>query len=101
TSPSQRAIALGSLIDGLKKRWLTARISTETRCAPTVPSAIPKPVMLVIMCSLLSYCPATTLSNSRDAVRSVEKVPSDPVHVDRARHQVARNLVVDRPHQVP
>jgi hypothetical protein len=34
---------------GLKKRWLTERISTLRRAAPIVPSAAPKPVMLEII----------------------------------------------------
>jgi hypothetical protein len=52
TSPSHFARSLGSLMDGLKNRWFTERISTETRAAPTVPSADPNPVMLLIMFSL-------------------------------------------------
>jgi hypothetical protein len=41
--PAERA---GSLMVGVKKRWLTVRSSTLTRRSPTRPSAAPNPVML-------------------------------------------------------
>src|ERR1043166_745980 len=77
TSPSQRASSDGSLTDGLKKRWLTARISTETRDSPTSPSAAPKPVMLRIMAGKL-----------------IPELPSHAVEVCLTRHQETRHLLV-------
>src|SRR5574337_414940 len=73
TSPSQRASASGSLMLGLKKRWLTVRTSTVTRRAPTTPVALPYPVMLRIMGSLVTYDCTTRLSIPELPAHSVEK----------------------------
>src|SRR5260221_443052 len=93
TSPSHRASTPGSLMDGLKNRWLTERTSTLTRPLPTSPSAAPKPVMLRIISSRVSYDAATILS--------IPEIPSHAVELRLARKVVTGNLRVSLLKQVP
>src|SRR5438105_3949788 len=86
TSPSQHARSGGSLMLGLKNRWLTVRTSTLTRVPPIIPSAVPYPVILRIMDNLANYC--------RTRTSSIEKVPSHAVEIDRARIVESGDLLV-------
>src|SRR2546423_326085 len=93
TSPSHRANSDGSLIEGLKKRWLTDRTSTATRVPPTSPSAAPNPVMLRIIDKRVSYALTTTLS--------IPELPAHAVELVQSRHQVARHELVRHTLDVP
>ena len=61
-------------MEGLKNRWLTERISTDTRAPPTSPSADPKPVMLF----------------DHEFI-SIDEIPAHPIVVRLARHDERRN----------
>src|SRR5690242_17377361 len=84
TSPSKRARAAGSLMLGLKNRWLTVRISTVTCAVPTRPVAAPNPVMLRIMWNRVSYGATRTLS--------IPEVPADAVHHLLSREDESRDV---------
>src|SRR5215213_11489728 len=77
---------LGSLMDGLKKRWFTERTSTLTRPPPTTPSAEPNPVMLRIISSQLSYGVATRLS--------IPEIPSHTVELGLPRQIISGDELV-------
>src|SRR6476659_8159180 len=93
TSPSHLAKIPGSLMLGLKKRWLTVRTSTLTAAAPTLPSAEPTPVMLDIM-----WLGATFLLAR---VCSIPELPSQTVETDRAWHVEIRHYLVNLSEHVP
>src|SRR3981189_324259 len=84
TSPSSRASAPGSLMDGLKKRWFTERTSTLTRPPPTSPSAAPNPVMLRIISSSVSYGHTRRLS--------IPEVPPYTIELHLPRQEEAWHL---------
>src|SRR5689334_22409653 len=87
TSPSHLPNAPGSLMLGLKKRWLTVRISTLTPAAPTMPSADPKPVMLDIIRGRQRYEPPEPLS--------IGELPPQAIYTYRVGHVKARNDLVN------
>src|SRR6266542_3040423 len=60
TSPSHLAKTPGSLMLGVKNRWLTLLTSTVVLSGPTKPSAVPNPVMLFIMPGELNYAVSMT-----------------------------------------
>src|SRR5829696_217856 len=93
TSPSQRDNDEGSLMLGLKYRWLTVRSSTLTLARPTRPSAVPNPVMLLIMSNLLSYGTTRRLS--------IPELPAHAVVIDRPRSQEPRHRLVLLADEIP
>src|SRR5215469_9489259 len=87
---------------GLKKRWLTVRISTVTWAWPTSPSAVPNPVMLRMIGKGLSYDGTTTLSIQLMWFdESIPEAPPNAVKVERARHDVPWDQIVRIAEQVP